>query len=51
LSTFPWTTDEQETCLLLEGTRMAHLLVSSNELLHNLLIDTARRPQRINGPG
>lgn len=33
------------------GTWMAHLLVSSNELLHNLLIDTAKRPQRINGPG
>ncbi len=35
----------------LTGTWMAHLLVSSNELLHNLLIDTAKRPQRINGPG
>ena len=45
LSTFPWTTDEQETCLLLTGTWMAHLLISSNELLHNLLIDTARRPR------
>jgi hypothetical protein len=51
VSTLPWTTDEQETCLLLEGTWMAHLLVSSNELLHNLLIDTAKRPQRINAPG
>lgn len=28
----------------LTGTWMAHLLVSSSELLHNLLIDTARRP-------
>ncbi|MFN9934498.1 MAG: hypothetical protein ACK55R_16275 [Cyanobacteriota bacterium] len=35
----------------LTGSWMAHLLVSSNELLHNLLIDTAKRPQRINGPG
>ena len=26
---------------------MAHLLVSSRELLQNLLIDTARRPQRL----
>jgi hypothetical protein len=24
---------------------MAHLLISINELLHNLLIDTAQRPQ------
>jgi hypothetical protein len=30
---------------------MAHLLISSNALLHNLLIDTAKRPQRINGSG
>jgi len=29
----------------LTGTWMAHLLISSRELLHNLLIDTARRPQ------
>ena len=29
----------------LTGTWMAHLLISSNELLHNLLIDTARRPR------
>jgi len=35
----------------LTGTWMAHLLISSKELLHNLLIDTAIRPQRINGPG
>ena len=35
----------------LTGTWMAHLLISSNELLINLLIDTARRPQRISGPG
>ena len=34
----------------LTGTWMAHLLISSRELLHNLLIDTARRPQRINAP-
>ena len=26
---------------------MAHLLVSSRELLQNLLIDTGRRPQRL----
>jgi hypothetical protein len=26
---------------------LAHLLVSSRELLQNLLIDTARRPQRL----
>ena len=30
----------------LTGTWMAHLLISSKELLHNLLIDTARRPQK-----
>jgi hypothetical protein len=30
---------------------MAHLLISSNALLHNLLIESARRPQRISGPG
>ena len=30
----------------LTGTWMAHLMISSNELLHNLLIDTARRPRR-----
>ncbi len=35
----------------LTGTRMAHLLVSSRELLQNLLIDTAKRPQRINDLG
>jgi len=28
----------------LTGTWMAHLLISSGELLHNLLIDTASRP-------
>ncbi|WP_411877227.1 hypothetical protein [Vulcanococcus limneticus] len=33
----------------LTGTWMAHLLISSTALLHNLLIDTATRPQRING--
>ena len=31
----------------LTGTWMAHLLISSKALLHNLLIDTARRPRRI----
>jgi hypothetical protein len=31
----------------LTGTWMAHLLLSSTELLHNLLIDTASRPQRL----
>ncbi|MEB3275668.1 MAG: hypothetical protein VKM92_01765 [Cyanobacteriota bacterium] len=31
----------------LTGTWMAHLLICSKELLHNLLIDTAPRPRRI----
>lgn len=31
----------------LTGTWMAHLLISSRELLHNLLIDTAGRPRRV----
>ena len=31
----------------LTGTWMAHLLLCSKELLHNLLIDTAPRPRRI----
>ena len=31
----------------LTGTWMAHLLICSKELLHNLLIDTASRPRRI----
>jgi hypothetical protein len=31
----------------LTGTWMAHLLISSSELMHNLLIDTARRPQQL----
>ena len=31
----------------LTGTWMAHLLISSTELLHNLLIDTAKPPQRL----
>ena len=31
----------------LTGTWMTHLLISSRELLHNLLIDTAKRPQRL----
>ena len=35
----------------LTGTWMAHLLISSRELLQNLLIDTAKKPQRINAPG
>ena len=35
----------------LTGTWMALLLISSTELLHNLLIDTAQRPERISGPG
>jgi hypothetical protein len=35
----------------LTGTWMAHLLISSSELLHNLLIDTAQRPERISGQG
>ena len=35
----------------LTGTWMAHLLISSKKLLHNLLIDTARRPRQITGPG
>jgi hypothetical protein len=42
---------DQEAEPRLRGTWMAHLLISSKELLHNLLIDTARRPQRISGPG
>jgi hypothetical protein len=29
------------------AARLVHLLVSSRELLQNLLIDTARRPRRI----
>ena len=31
----------------LTGTWIAHLLISSTELLHNLLIDTAKRPHRL----
>jgi hypothetical protein len=31
----------------LTGAWMAHLLISSKELLHSLLIDTAKRPQRL----
>ena len=31
----------------LTGTWMAHLLICSKELLHNLLIDIASRPRRI----
>ena len=33
----------------LTGSWLAHLLISSDALLHNLLIDTAQRPRRI-GP-
>jgi hypothetical protein len=35
----------------LTGTWMAHLLICSGALLHNLLVDTARRPRRIEPPG
>jgi hypothetical protein len=35
----------------LTGSWMAHLLISSRELLQNLLIDTAKKPKRINGSG
>lgn len=31
----------------LTGTWMGHLLINSRELLQNLLIDTARRPRRL----
>ena len=31
----------------LTGTWMAHLLICSTELLHSLLIDTAKRPERL----
>jgi hypothetical protein len=31
----------------LTGTWMAHLLITIKELLHNLLIDTAKLPQRL----
>jgi hypothetical protein len=34
----------------LTGSWMAHLLISSKELLHNLLIDTTKRPERISPP-
>ena len=34
----------------LTGSWMAHLLICSNALLHNLLIDTARLPQRFSRP-
>ncbi len=37
-----WVAEPKVTAALL-----AHLLVSSRELLQNLLIDTARRPRRI----
>ena len=33
----------------LTGTWMAHLLISSRELLQNLLIESARKPRRIKG--
>ena len=32
------------------GAWMAHLLICGTELLHNLLIDTARKLQRIDPP-
>jgi hypothetical protein len=35
----------------LTGSWMAHLLISSRELLKNLLIDMAKQPKRINGSG
>jgi hypothetical protein len=35
----------------LTGSWMANLLISSAALLHNLLIDTARWPRRIQPPG
>lgn len=31
----------------LTGSWMAHLLICSNALLHNLLMDTVRRPERL----
>lgn len=31
----------------LTGTWMAHLVICSRELLHNLLIDTAQKPERL----
>jgi hypothetical protein len=34
----------------LTGSWMAHLLICSKELLHNLLITSVRPPQRINAP-
>lgn len=34
----------------LTGSWMAHLPISSRELLQNLLIDTAKRPKRIETP-
>jgi hypothetical protein len=38
---------DQEAEPRLTGSWMAHLLICSKELLHNLLIDTAKRPQRL----
>jgi len=35
----------------LTGSWMAHLLFTSRDLLQNLLIDTAKKPKRINGSG
>ncbi len=35
----------------LTGTWMGHLLISSNALLHNLLIESVRRPPRLSGLG
>ncbi len=38
---------DRQSAAQLTGTWMAHLLISSQALLHNLLIDTAPRPRRI----
>lgn len=38
---------DRDTEPQLTGTWMAHLLISSRELLQNLLIDTARRPRSL----
>ena len=42
----PWRADALAEPRL-TGTWMAHLLISSSELMHNLLIDTAKRPPRL----
>ena len=38
---------DREAVPLLTGTWMAHLLISSKELLQSLLIDTSRRPRSL----